>query len=276
MGAGRLIAGALLAFGAVSASFAHETPAVVGDIALDSEAAIARSQAAVGRRLGDHAFVDQDERPVRLADYLGRPLVVNLIYTGCAESCPLTVQKLRAAVKVARETLGPGSFAVASVSFDSLSDSPARLRAYAREQGIGDADWRFLTGDHESVDALVEELGFLRVESPRGFDHIAQTSIVDPEGRVYAQVYGSDFEAPALVEPLKALVLDEVGARVDLDAIIERVRLFCTFYDPASGRYTFDYSFFISLAVSGLILLSLAAILLRNFISTDRSSGGTA
>lgn len=276
MAVGRLIAGTLLAVCAASASFAHETPGVVGDIALDSEAAIARSQAAVGRRLGDHAFVDQDERPVRLADYLGRPLVVNLIYTGCAESCPLTVQKLRAAVKVARETLGPGSFAVASVSFDSLADSPARLKAYAREQGIGDADWRFLTGDHESVDALVEELGFLRVESPRGFDHIAQTSIVDPEGRVYAQVYGSDFEAPALVEPLKALVMNEVGARVDLDAIIERVRLFCTFYDPASGRYAFDYSFFISIAVSGLILLSLAAILLRSFIATNRSSGGTA
>jgi protein SCO1/2 len=276
MAVGRLIAGTLLAVCLASASSAHETPGVVGDIALDSEAAIARRQAAVGRRLGDHAFVDQDERPVRLADYLGRPLVVNLIYTGCAESCPLTVQKLRAAVKVARETLGPGSFAVASVSFDSLADSPARLRAYAREQGIGDADWRFLTGDHESVDALVEELGFLRVESPRGFDHIAQTSIVDPEGRVFAQVYGSDFEAPALVEPLKALAMNEVGARVDLDAIIERVRLFCTFYDPASGRYAFDYSFFISIAVSGLILLSLAAILLRSFIATNRSSGGTA
>ena len=86
--------------------------------------------------------------------------------------------------------------------------------------------------------------------------------MIDSEGRIYRHVYGSDFEAPALVEPLKDLMF---GRRVDLTNIaglIDRVRLFCTFYDPASERYKFDYSIFISITIGMLSIIALATILI--------------
>jgi len=47
------------------------------------------------------------------------------------------------------------------------------------------------------------------------------------------------------------------------DLGFDRVRLFCTTYDPATGAYRFDYSLFIGLAISTLILLSTLAFLVR-------------
>jgi protein SCO1/2 len=215
----------------------------------DPQAAIARSQATIGGRLSDHLFIDQDGRDVRLSDYGGKPLVVSLVFTACAEACPVLIEYLAEAVEVAREALGADGFAVVTVGFDA---------------------------ERETLDALIEELGFMRVESPRGFDHLAQTSILDGERRIFRHVYGADFEAPALVDPLKALLFDDVGRLADLSDLIERVRLFCTFYDAKKGRYAFDYSFFISLAIGSMALLCLAIVLIRAWLRSGKFPGNPA
>lgn len=260
-----LVVGALFgaASGAVSGARAATTPDPVFDPLFDPEAAVARSEAAIGRGLGDYRFVDAAGAAVRLADYRGKPLVVSLVFTACSRSCPLIVERLAAAVEVAQDALGADAFSVITVGFDSANDTPARMRAFARAHGVDLPGWRFLSGDRASVDAMIEDLGFLRVSSPRGFDHIAQVSVVDADGRVRAQVYGDDFAAPALVEPLKALLLGQAIAVTDVAAVVRRVTLFCTFFDPRSGRYAVDYSFVIFLAVGGLSLLGLAVVLLR-------------
>jgi protein SCO1/2 len=117
-------------------------------------------------------------------------------------------------------------------------------------------------------------LGFIYFPSPRGFDHLAQTTVVDPEGRVYRHVYGADFEAPALVEPLKELVFGGAADFVSLEGLINRVRLFCTLYDPASERYKFDYSIFISMTVGLLTMIGIAAILVVAWRRSHRRAGG--
>ena len=89
-------------------------------------------------------------------------------------------------------------------------------------------------------------------------------------------VYGSDFEIPALVEPLKVLALGRSTVLTDVAAVIQRVKLFCTFFDPRSGRYAVDYSFVISLAVGGLTLLGLAFFLGRALWTMHHPPGGTA
>jgi protein SCO1/2 len=253
-----------------------ETSDLAPDLSLDPEAAVARSQAAIGRSLGDHSFLDADNRVVGLGDYRGKPLIVALVFTACTESCPLIVQRLAEAVEVAQEALGRDSFAVVTVGFDAGHDTPSRMQAYARAQGVHVPGWRFLSGDQATVDALVEDLGFSRVPSPRGFDHIAQISIIDQDGRVHGHVYGSDFEIPALVEPLKVLALGEGAVFTDVAAVIQRVKLFCTFFDPKSGRYAVDYSFVISLAVGGLALLGLAFLLGRALWTMHHPPGGAA
>jgi protein SCO1/2 len=241
-----------LLFGVQAGAFAQDAAQASVPV-LDADAAVARSQAAIGRSLGDHSFLDADNQVVRLADYRGRPLVVALVFTACTESCPLIVQRLAEAVEVAQEALGPESFAVVTVGFDAAHDTPARMKAYARTQGVGGPGWRFLSGDRTSVDALIDDLGFSRVPSP-----------------------GADFEVPALVEPLKVLALGQATVFTDVAAVIERVKLFCTFFDPKSGRYAVDYSFVISLTVGGLALLGLAVLLGRALWTMNHPPKGPA
>ena len=245
-------------------------------LAFDPERAIAYSQAALGRRLSDHAFIDQDGLPVRLSQYDGRPLVISLVYTACVEACPVLIERLAEAVQVARDALGEQSFSVITVGFDAEKDKPARLKSFAKTHGIDLSDWRFLSGDAATIDALVEELAFLRLASPRGFDHIAQVSVIDDERRIFSHVYGAELEPPALVEPLKSLLFNELSGPLRFDEIVERIRLFCTFYDPATGRYAFDYSFVISLTVGGLALLGLAFVLVRAWYRSGHLPGGPA
>lgn len=240
--------------------------------ALEPKAAIAHSQAAIGRQVGDHRFLDTRRRPVGLADYRGRPLVVSLVYTACEDTCPMITQRLARAVQVAGETFGPEAFAVVTVGFDAPSDTPQRMRAFAREQGVDLPNWRFLSGAPETVEALAADLGFLYQPSGRGFDHMAQTSILDAQGRVYRHVYGANFGAPALVEPLKALALDRSLAEGGLSGLVERVRLFCTFYDPRTGGYRLDYSIVFGLAVGGATLSALAVVLTRAWLRLRRAA----
>jgi len=228
--------------------------------AVDDQSALRTSQAAIGTRLGDHAFFDTDHRPVALSDFRGKPLVVNLVYTGCSNACPIVVQNLYPAIEAAQETLGEDAFAVATVGFDAKNDTPERMRAFARTQGVDLPNWHFLSTDQATVDRLAAELGFTVFPSPQGFDHLAQTTIVDAEGEVYRQVYGGGFEVPAVVEPLKDLVLGRASSWTSPDGLLHRVRLFCTLYDPRTERYRFDYSVLIGAAI-GLVSLSVVASL---------------
>jgi protein SCO1 len=223
---------------------------------LDEDAALEASRAAIGNRIGDHAFRDTARREVRLAQFGGKPLLINLVYTSCTTACPLTVENLYRAVEVAQETFGEDAFAVATIGFDTRQDTPARMQAFARERGVDLPNWTFLSADRDTIRALAAELGFAIYPSATALDHLAQTSVIDGKGRVYRQIYGAGFTVPAVVEPLKQLVFGTRSDWTSLDGLANRMRLFCTVYDPKSDRYRFDFSPFIGLAI-GLMALSL-------------------
>jgi len=262
-----LLVAAVLVLSSVDPAAARPQPGPEG---VDEDEALAVSQSAIGRLVGDYAFTDRLHRSVRLADFQGKPLIVSMIYTGCADICPMVSETLSDAIEVARDALGEDSFRIVTVGFDARNDTPERMRAYARSHGLAREDWRFLSADADTVDRLATDLGFLFFASPKGFDHLSQTTVVDAEGRVYRQIYGAGFETPQLVEPLKQLVF---GRRADLatwSRIVNKVRLFCTIYDPASDRYKFDYSIFISIVMGSLSLGGILFVLVRGWLRNRR------
>ena len=226
-------------------------------VSWNREEALAYSQAALGRELSDMDFTDIDHRPVRLGSMRGRPLVISMIYTSCYHVCPTLTANLASVVEIAREALGEDSFNVVTIGFDTAFDTPERMRSFAHGRGITDPRWSFLSAEPAVIDALSAELGFIYFASAKGFDHLAQTTVVDAEGRVYRQIYGADIDAPALVEPIKELVFGNRTAQPILSGWIDGIRLFCTIYDPNTGRYRFDYSVFLA---AGIGLLSLGAV----------------
>lgn len=270
-----LIAGLIAAaFPAIGDGRAHDTPQLGPSGTggrFDEAAALRTSQAAVGRRIGDHVFRDTLGKPVNLTDFKGRPVVVNLVYTACSHYCPLTVQNLARGVEAAQEALGKDAFTVLTIGFDSRNDHPARMRAYARAQGIDVPGWQFLSADPDTVHAFTEELGFLFFPAAQGFDHLAQTTILDADGTVFRQIYGVDPGVRAIVEPLKSLRFGQVSNLTALGDIVERVRLFCTLYDPATDAYLFDWSFFTGIAIGLICIAAILGFLILEVVRRGRA-----
>lgn len=210
------------------------------------------SQAAIGRTLAGYTFTTAEGERLTLEQLRGRPVVLSLVYTSCYYVCSGLTLRLREAVKVARAALGPQSFDVVTVGFDTGNDTPERMRQFARERGVQQPGWHFASADAATMARLVRDVGFTYFPSPKGFDHVTQTTIVDRGGRVVLQVYGEDFAPPLVVEPLKRLVWGKGVERSALEGLVNRVRLVCTIYDPSSGRYRFDYSLIVELIAGGL------------------------
>ena len=225
----------------------------------DRDSALHLSQAAIGNSLGDYAFTSADGRNVSLQDYRGTPLLISMIFTSCHHICPTTTKHIQEANEAAQDALGENSFEIVSIGFDTANDSPNTMRSFAIEQGVDADNWNFLSATQETIDSLSRDLGFQYFTSPRGFDHLIQLSMIDRGGRVYSQVYGINFELPALVEPLKQLVLNRpASAGHPIASLFDRVMLFCTVYNPATGRYEIDNSLFIQFAIGFLFVFGVA------------------
>lgn len=232
-----------LGLGATSPAPAHTAPGAAEVPALDHEAALRTSRAMVGTAPGEYVLRDRDGQPVQLASFRGKPLLVNFIYTGCFHVCPTSTFALRRAVDGMRDRFGARQFNVVSIGFNQPMDSPTALAAFAAEQRIDDPNWEFLSPAAGDVAALARDFGFRYVATPAGFDHTLQVSVLDKEGRIYRQVYGGDFTASALGEPLKQLLTGRLLAeRLTLEDIVDRVRIICSVYDPRTGRYRTDYT----------------------------------
>ena len=224
--------------------------------ALDQTAALRASQAAVGRAIGDYTLQDRDGRAVRLSSYRGKPLLVSFIYTGCFQVCPTTTRALQQATSVARAALGDNRFNVISIGFNQPADSPQALKSFAAQYGINSPNWEFLSPSAAIVPELARDFGFGFVATAAGFDHLLQISMVDAEGRIYRQIYGEDYSADYLTEPLRQLVAGTpVTDATSLSAILEQVRILCSVYDPRTGKYRVSYAIVLEIAGGATFLV---------------------
>lgn len=246
----------VLVLGAVGFTYAAEgVDPLSAASGFDEKAAMQISAQAVGGLVGEHFLLDRDGRAMQFSRYLGKPVLVSLIFTKCTQTCPVTTRYLSGAVKAMQEAFGADSFAVLSVGFDTDSDTPQAMRSFAKRQGVDLPNWEFASADAQNAKALARALGFSYRASAAGYDHISQLTIVDSQGRVFRQVYGDDFELPMLGEPLKVLLGRAPSHYPFWQSIGRRIRLFCTTFDPSAGRYRADYSFFTGMLISAAMIL---------------------
>jgi protein SCO1/2 len=241
----------------------------------DADEALRISTGAVGAALPDLTLKKPDGTVVRLRHYTGRPILISMIFTSCYHVCPAITRHLKSAVDEARDTLGDDSFQVLTIGFDTANDSPLAMGAFAAKQNVHDDNWDFLSASANTIGALTEAIGFVYFPSPRGFDHINQVTVVDRDGIIYRQVYGAAFDLPWLMEPLKQVVFNqpESGGQI-IDGLWDRVRLFCTVYDPRTGRYRFDYSLFVQIGIGALVILSVLIYLIIEYRRSRRGKSG--
>jgi len=228
----------------------------------DEKQALKISQGAIGNQLGDYTFMNRSGRKVRLSDYRGKPLVISMIYTRCPFICATTTRNL-SALKLSRDALGPDSFAVLTIGFDTENDTPQAMDDFAQRMDVRLPNWEFVSADPKTIKKLSRDLGFVFFPSPEGgFEHTTQTTFIDGNGRVNLQIYGEEFENRTLLEPLKNMIYNVKStdpiynfqtAESGFAGIAKSVKLFCTVYDSKTGKYTVDYSFFYGIGMGILM-----------------------
>jgi protein SCO1/2 len=239
----------------------------------DYDLALRTSQAAIDNQVGNYAFVTADGHSLRLNDLRGKPLVLSMIYTSCYQICPMTTRYLSSIVEKARKALGDDSFSVAVIGFDTDFDTPTAMQYFANKQGIADKGWNLLSIAKEDVESLTKDIGFLYFPSSNGYDHLIQATVIDANGKVYRQVYGQVFETPLLVDPLIELVLGRPPPEQSfMSNLSDRIKLFCTTYDPVRDGYYFDYSLFLGILIGGSIIIYTAFVMTRELRKGKKQS----
>ena len=213
---------------------------------LDEKTAFERSQAAIGKPVGDFVLLDRNSKPVELSRFRGKPLLVNFIYTACFQVCPTTTRNLQKAVAETVSVMGADRFNIVTIGFNQPFDSPQAMKDFSVRYGLTLPNWEFLSPATAIVNEVTGNFGFSFVATPAGFDHLNQVTLVDAEGIIVRQVYGEKFGVKDLAEPLKLLIAGSaIPAEVStVKELMERIRILCSVYDPKTGRYRTDYSLY--------------------------------
>ncbi len=248
----------------MQAASKHSASSMKKDPSFDDAQALKISQAAIGQSLDGFTLFDREGQKVTLEDYRGKPMLISFIYTACFHTCPIITQTLKRATAVARDAFGEDSFQMLTIGFDTRRDSPDKMRIFARQQGVaGKPGWEFLSADKETMARLTDRLGFIYFKSAKGFEHLAQTTVVDAKGVIRHQIYGEGFEPPQMVEPLKQLIYGGSSDASVFSNLISKAKLWCTIYDPRTDSYRFQYGMVLGFAISIIFLIGWGILLIR-------------
>ncbi len=135
----------------------------------------------------------------------GDYVIVNFIFTRCTvpNMCPAATRRMADTQKLARER-GIENLRLVSITLDPDYDTPGILAAYGDSRGIDFANFSFLTGPEQVIADLTEQMGILTRDHPEEIiQHTMSTTLVDPVGRIFYRVPGSNWSAEAFIRQIE-------------------------------------------------------------------------
>lgn len=135
-------------------------------------------------RLLDLALTNQEGEDARFkSDVIGdRIVVLDNIYTSCTTICPIvTTIMSNVHSKIGR---AGREVSLVSLSVDPVTDTPQRLRAYARRHK---AAWNLWTGPKPAMDQVLKGLG---IYTPDYTDHPSSILVGDGRTGEWTRFYG--------------------------------------------------------------------------------------
>lgn len=210
----------------------------------------------------DLPFRDESGAAVRLRGYFGRkPVILALVYYDCPMLCTIVLNGLLHSLKELKPNVGQ-QFEVVTVSFDP-NETPALAAAkkaiyiglYGRPGAA--AGWHFLTGEESSIHQLTQAVGFRYNYDPqtKQYAHATGIMVVTPQGRLARYFYGITYPSGNLRLGLVEASQGTIGSPVD------ELLLYCSQYDPGTGKYSVIISHVLKLGAL-LTILSLASLVL--------------
>ena len=147
----------------------------------------------------------EEGNEILLEDLKGKTLVVVMIYTSCKAACPRLVADMRnIEAKIPAENIKNVQFAL--VSIDPVTDTPQRLKAFAIENEMDEAQWTFLQGTESGVREFANVLSVKYKEiSPIDFSHSNIISVFNAKGELKHQQEGLGVDNKNTIETILQL-----------------------------------------------------------------------
>ncbi|MCB1303926.1 MAG: SCO family protein [Leptospiraceae bacterium] len=194
----------------------------------------------------DTEFYNEKGEKVKLDSFFqsGRmPVILAPSYFECPRLCTLVFNGLSKAMnQMGKSGLKPGKdYRAISLSFNP-EDTPKlarekgdRYRSTIKSQKVTEEGWEFLTGDRESIHAVLDSVGYSYKKDTEGsFSHPAAIILITPEGKVSSYLFGFDYNPTDMRLALVEASSGKIGSLTDA------VLLTCFRFDPQKGKYTTD------------------------------------
>ena len=154
----------------------------------------------------DSQWVSQEGARVALSSLSGKLVIAAMGYAQCKDICPAVVADMMWIDK----HLPPGAASRVEFvffTFDSVADTPERLRLYADGHGLDLSHWLLLGADDDTVRELAAALGVgYRPDGQGGFNHTAVISLLDARGNVVFQQRGTEARSEELLAKVSGII----------------------------------------------------------------------
>ncbi|WP_034042777.1 SCO family protein [Wocania ichthyoenteri] len=132
----------------------------------------------------------EEGETIQLEDLKGKTLVMVMIYTTCKAACPRLVADMRnIEAQIPKKNLEDLRFVL--VSIDPETDTPQRLKSFAKENFMDEEQWTFLQGTVTSVREFSNVLAVKYKQiSPMDFSHSNIISVFNSGGELMHQQEG--------------------------------------------------------------------------------------
>ena len=128
-----------------------------------------------GVRAPAFSLHDQNGRPVSMADFRGRPVIVTFLYSHCKDTCPIEARLINQAV----QELGTPKASVLAFTVDPAHDTLASVQAFLRKEHIN-APFRWVLGSEAQMKPIWK--GYAVTPQTAEAEHMARITLVDKRG----------------------------------------------------------------------------------------------
>ncbi len=151
----------------------------------------------------DCVWKNQLGQEVKLDNFLGKKVILAMIYTNCPSACPLIVNEMqRIQDGITKNALNNYKFVL--VSIDPLTDTPDQLKNYANARNLNSNNWTLLTGTKYQIAELAQMIGFRYKQSKAGnFVHSNLITFLNKKGEIQNQSEGLNQDIEMLSSMLK-------------------------------------------------------------------------
>ena len=131
----------------------------------------------------DFQLTNQNDNPTTLAQYRGKKLLVNFIYTSCPTVCPVQTAQLNNIYQQLSST-EQKNLQLLSISIDPEIDQPAQLKQFMNNMHIETKNWDFLTGEKMLMKRIANRFNTIAIRQSDGeLDHWVGLHLISPEGK---------------------------------------------------------------------------------------------